>query len=93
VISGGIKNPLSVPEPVTGSFYIETLTVTSGYIISQGIVANTIVTPILPTPFAIAPTIVRGSTELGAYTSYNFDFILANPIPSGGKIQIRAPLD
>jgi hypothetical protein len=81
VLTGGIKNPLSVPEPVTGNFIIETLTPTFGYIISQGMVANTAVTAILPTPFATAPTITRGSTELGAYSTYNINFKLVNPVP------------
>ncbi|CDW89223.1 UNKNOWN [Stylonychia lemnae] len=89
-LTGGMKNPASVPLTQTGQFVLESIS-SSNFIVSQGKLDHSKVTNILPEP--IVANITRSSPYMAAVNDYRVWFETINTIPTGGYIRVIFPID
>lgn len=63
-----------------------------GYIVSQGIVDNSIVTPIIPQPF-YSISVTRVSPQMSVISDYIITFSIVNSVPKAGFFRVIIPFD
>ena len=83
----GISNPNYV-MPITGNF-VASITDASGGVISKGVIPNSDVGSILPSP--MTASVERTNNNLSVATGLKVSFTTTNPYPDNGKIIFKVP--